>query len=150
MSVDSEIAPILTRRFAGGAHLIPGLVDDLLEVDMLRRLPRPPSSDTIELLSLALSEVLHTITDVCGQQTDADASHIELWLEPSFAIVSVRFRGAPMPDWLLANWDRAQEPAVLAPASDSGWGWLVVREALDGVSHDWSGSAQLIFLEKRF
>jgi len=84
-----------------------------------------------------------------GEQTEADASAVELWADATLVIVCVRFRGAPLPDWLLANWDRAHEPAVLAPGTDSGWGWLLVREALDAVSHAWRGREQLLFLEKR-
>ena len=49
----------------------------------------------------------------------------------------------------LMNWDRGQEPSVLAPSSDIGWGWLLVREALDSVSHTWNGSQQILFLERR-
>ncbi|MEM7188115.1 MAG: hypothetical protein AAF439_00765, partial [Pseudomonadota bacterium] len=105
--------------------------------------------EMLEILGLALNEVLHTIGEICGEQTGPDESSIELWLEQTLLIVCVKFRGAPLPDWLLANWDRAQEPAVLAPNAELGWGWLLVREALDAVSHGWRGSEQLLFLEKR-
>lgn len=149
MSLDSEIAPVLSRRFVGGTPLVPGIVDDVLDEGMRKFEKRSANHDNLELLGLALNEVLHTVTEVCGQQTDADNSYIDLWRERTFVIVCVRFRGAALPDWLIANWDRSQEPAMLAPTIDSGWGWLVVREALDAVSHQWSGSEQMLFLEKR-
>lgn len=145
----TEIAPVLSCQFIGGPGEIPGLVDNLLGVDGLSGLPSLPTPETLEILGLALNEVLHSITDIAGRQTAGDASSVELWVEQTLVILCVRFRGAPLPDWLLQNWDRAQEPAVLAPSIDCGWGWLLVREALDAVSHGWRGSEQLLFLEKR-
>jgi len=149
MSVDGELAPVLTCRFVGGTAEIPGIVDDLIHLGGLASAPRAPGPEALKVLGLALQEVLHTITAFCGQQTEGDASSVEIWVERTLSIVCVRFRGAALPGWLVANWDRSQDPAVLAPASDCGWGWLVVREALDAVSHEWCGSEQLLFLEKR-
>ncbi|MEM7056113.1 MAG: hypothetical protein AAF557_00865 [Pseudomonadota bacterium] len=145
----TEIAPVLSCRFVGGAGDIPKLVEDLLGAGGLAGLPSLPTPETLEILGLALNEVLHSITEISGRQTVGDASSVELWVEETLVILCVRFRGAPLPDWLLQNWDRAQEPAVLAPSIDCGWGWLLVREALDAVSHGWRGSEQLLFLEKR-
>lgn len=145
----TEISPVLSCRFIGGPGEIPNLVDSLLGSSGLSGMPNLPTPETLEILGLALNEVLHSITDIAGRQTDGDASSVELWVEETLVILCVRFRGAPLPDWLLQNWDRAQEPAVLAPSIDCGWGWLLVREALDAVSHGWRGSEQLLFLEKR-
>ena len=145
----TEIAPVLSCRFVGGPGDIPGLVDHLLGLDGLSGLPNLPTPETLEILGLALNEVLHSIADISGRQTTGDNSSVELWVEQTLVILCVRFRGAPLPEWLLQNWDRAQEPAVLAPSIDCGWGWLLVREALDAVSHGWRGSEQLLFLEKR-
>lgn len=149
MVAHSEIAPVLLCRFAGGPGDIPSIVDNLLGLDGLASLPAVPTPETLEILGLALNEVLHSITEIAGPQNEGDASSVELWIEETLVILCVRFRGAPLPDWLLQNWDRAQEPAVLAPSIDCGWGWLLVREALDAVNHGWRGSEQLLFLEKR-
>lgn len=145
----TEIAPVLSCRFAGGQVAIPTVVEELVNARALNAAGLGDTPETLEILGLALNEILHTITEIAGEQTDADASVIELWIERTLLIVCVRFRGAPLPPWLLANWDRAQEPAVLAPRTECGWGWLLVREALDAVSHGWQGSEQLLFLEKR-
>ncbi len=81
-----------------------------------------------------------------GQATSGGVS-LELWVEPKLAVLVVCHAGPALPEWLIANWDRGEEPAVLdAP---SGWGWLLVREALDGVSAAASGDRQLLLLEKR-
>lgn len=149
MSDPIEIAPVLSCRLIGGAASIPVIVDEVLSSDSLNGLPAQPTPETLEVLSLALMEVLHTVTEIAGKQTEADAAAVELWIEPTLVIICVRFRGGPLPDWLIQNWDRAQEPAVLAPSTECGWGWLLVREALDAVSHGWRGSEQLLFLEKR-
>lgn len=140
--------PTLTRPLAGGREVISQIVEDVLSGPEAER-AFSPAPLTRELLTLALSEILHTITDVVGPQTEADASSIELWLDQHLMIVTVRFRGARLPDWLLVNWDRGQEPAILAPRTEFGWGWLLVREALDAVSLDWHGSEQILILEKR-
>lgn len=140
--------PTLIRPLAGGRDAISRIVDDVLAGTDGHRVfaPAPLAK---ELLTLALSEILHTITDVAGPQTDADASSIELWLDQHLLIITIRFRGARLPDWLLVNWDRGQEPEILAPRTEFGWGWLLVREALDSVSLDWMGSEQILILEKR-
>ena len=144
-----EISPVMRCRLIGGAASIPVIVDDVLSPKSLTGTPAQPTPEMLEVLSLALMEVLHSITEISGKQTEADAAAVELWVEPTLIIICVRFRGTPLPDWLIQNWDRAQEPAVLAPSTECGWGWLLVREALDAVSHAWRGSEQLLFLEKR-
>ena len=143
----TSLEPHLTRVFTGGRDGISRIVDAVLSDGHGESLF--PAPVTQELLALALSEVLYTITDIAGAQSEADASSVELWLERHLLIISVRFRGAPLPDWLLANWDRACEPAILAPRTDYGWGWLLVREAFEAVSRDWCGSEQILILEKR-
>ncbi|MEM6662576.1 MAG: hypothetical protein AAF666_10415 [Pseudomonadota bacterium] len=146
---NSEIAPVFCGRLTGGGSAIPDVVDDLIRSEPLAHGHSGITPEMLEIFGLALNEVLHTISEVAGEQTVADDSSIELWVERTLVIVCVKFRGAPLPNWLLANWDRAQEPAVLAPNTETGWGWLLVREALDAVSHGWRGSEQLLYLEKR-
>ena len=140
--------PTLSRPLSGGRDAISHIVDDVLGGTVIDQTfaPAPLSR---ELLTLAMKEILHTVTDVAGPQTDADASSVELWLDQHLLIITVRFRGARLPDWLLVNWDRGQEPAILAPRTEFGWGWLLVREALDAVSLDWVDSEQILILEKR-
>ena len=137
--------PMLIRPLAGGRDDISRIVDAVLDAGT----GFSPAPLTREMLALALHEILHTITDVAGPQTPADASAVELWVDQHLLIITIRFRGARLPDWLLVNWDRGQEPAILAPRTEYGWGWLLVREALDAVSMDWSESEQILILEKR-
>lgn len=149
MAHHTEIAPVLSCRLVGGPSAISSIVDDVLSPQGLAGIPTGPTPEMLEILGLALNEVLHSITEISGRQTEGDAASVDLWVEKTLVIICVRFRGAPMPGWLLTNWDRAQEPATLAPSIECGWGWLLVREALDSVSHCWRGSEQLLFLEKR-
>lgn len=141
-------APVMTRAFSGGPEAIRRIVDAFLWGEE-HGLPLVPAGLTRELLALALSEVLHTITDIAGPQTDADSSSVDLWLERHLMAITVSFRGAPLPRWLLTNWDRGQQPEILAPRTEVGWGWLLVREAFDSVWLDWAGSEQILTLEKR-
>lgn len=139
---------MLIRPLAGGRAAIARIVQDVLAgTDAEQNFV--PATLTRELLALALTEILNTITDVAGPQTEADASSIELWLDRHLLIITIRFRGTPLPDWLLANWDKGQQPTVLPPRADYGWGWLAIREALDAVSLDWQGSEQVLILERR-
>lgn len=141
-------APMLIRPLTGGHATVSRIVEDVLAEPGFQ-LGASPVRLARELLMLALNEILHTIIEVVGPQTDADASSIALWLDRHLLIITIRFRGAPLPDWLLVNWDRGREPAVLAPRTEFGWGWLLVREALDAVSLEWQGSEQVLILEKR-
>jgi hypothetical protein len=139
--------PVLSRPLAGGRGAIGPIVDDVIGGGT------GSQSTTVslarELLGLALREVLHAVTDIAGPQTEADASAIELWLQTDFLVIAIRFHGAPLPRWLLANWDRGTEPEVLAPPTEAGSGWLLVRDVFDSVSLDWAGSEQILLLEKR-
>ncbi len=145
----AELEPLLARRLTGGVRAIAGTVDDVLGQGGLSSLATGVSPEILEILGLSLNEVLYTINEFAGEQTVGDGSSVELWAESTLLVVCVKFRGAPLPDWLLTNWDRGQEPARLAPPSDVGWGWLLVREALDSVFLTWNGSQQLLFLERR-
>lgn len=145
----AEASPILACRLVGGARAIPGIVDDLLGAEGLSRSPAGATPETLEILGLALNEVLHSINEFAGEQSIADDASIELWIGDRLVVICAKFHGNPLPAWLLTNWDRGQEPAVLAPSSDAGWGWLLVREALDNVSLSWRGSQQLLFLDRR-
>ena len=149
MMEHTEAAPVLACPLSGGNREIPRIVSNLINSDGLSGLPGGPTPEMLEILALALNEVLHSINEFAGHQTAADDASVELWVEESLVIICAKFHGKPLPDWLLTNWDRGQEPAVLAPTSDVGWGWLLVREALDNVSHVWSGSQQILFLERR-
>lgn len=145
----AEIAPVLECRLTGGTKVLPGIVDDLLGVAGSTGDGPFPTPETLEILGLALIEVLHTVTDLAGEQTEEDEAGLELWIERNLIIVCLRFSGKPLPDWLLSNWDRAREPAVLAPSTETGWGWLLVREALDSVTLSYAEGQQILFLEKR-
>lgn len=147
---DVEIAPVMACRMEGGNASIPGIVEDVLSQRDVWCVSGHSTPEMLELLGLALNEVLHTIVEFSGAQDPEHHSGVELWVEKSLVVLSIRFKGRMLPEWLLRNWDRGQEPAVLAPPHDLGWGWLLVREALDSVSHTTSGDAQLLFLEKRF
>lgn len=145
----AETSPIVACRLIGGARAIPSIVDDLIGFDKLTETSGKSTPETLEILGLAMNEVLHSINEFAGEQTVADDASVELWTGDTLIVFCAKFHGNPLPDWLTKNWDRAQEPAVLAPSTDAGWGWLLVREALDSVSHIWRGSQQVLFLEKR-
>lgn len=146
----AEIAPVVACRFEGGGAAIPRIVEDLLTRRQAWFQGEGNSPEAVELLGLALNEVLHTIVEFSGVQQPGFQSGVELWVDKALVIMTVHFQGRDLPEWLTINWDRGQEPAVLAPPHDLGWGWLLVREALDSVQHTKSGKCQTLFLEKRF
>ena len=146
----AEVAPVVASGFEGGDAAIPTLVDDVLDQQQAWFRDGLGNPEAIELLGLALNEVLHSIVEFSGIQQADFNSGVKLWVDRSLVILSVHFQGRPLPEWLATNWDRGQEPAVLAPPHDIGWGWLLVREALDSVHHTTSGTHQTLFLEKRF
>lgn len=146
----AEIAPVLACRFEGGNAAIPELVEDVLSQRAVWCGSDPLNPETFELLGLALNEVLHTIVEFSGVQRAEHNARVELWADGSLVILSVRFIGRDLPDWLLRNWDRGQEPALLAPPHDLGWGWLLVREALDSVHRICTENEHILYLEKRF
>ena len=146
----AEIAPVMACRFAGGNAGIPAVVDELLSQRQAWLSIRRSTPDALELLGLALNEVLHTIVEFSGSQDSKLNSGVELWVEETLVILCVHFSGRELPAWLLRNWDRAQEPAVLAPPEDIGWGWLLVREAMDSVTASQRDNRHILFLEKRF
>lgn len=111
-------------------------------------MPRPPSEVALSAIGLALGEVLATVLDFCGPQHRLRGA-VGLWVEPTLAIVSVRFAGPPLPDWLLTNWDRGEPPAVIALPSAVGWGWLLVREAIEGVAQLRTRRGNVLLLERR-
>lgn len=145
----AELGPALEFRLSGGVKSIGPIVDALLGQQGIgaRSLMRTP--EMLDLMALALNEVLHSVQEFAGEQSEGDQSSVELWAERALCIITIRFRGRAMPDWLLTNWDRAREPALLAPPGEKGWGWLLVREALDSVSHAWVDDQQVLFLERR-
>ena len=146
----AEIAPVMACRFEGGNAGIPAVVDELLSQRRAWSSVRRSSPDALERLGLALNEVLHTIVEFSGRQDGDTNSGVELWVEETLVILCVHFSGRGLPEWLLRNWDRAQEPAVLAPPEDIGWGWLLVREAMDSVTASQRDNRHILFLEKRF
>lgn len=111
----AEVGPTVACDLSGGPKSIASIVDLLLGPDGVAGTSPLRSPDTIDLLGLALNEVLHSVHEFAGEQTDGDESCVELWVERTLCIITVRFRGRPLPDWLLTNWDRGREPAVLAP-----------------------------------
>lgn len=145
----TELGPVMACRLSGGVRSISGIIEDLLEAPGLRSAVSGISPEVLEILGLALNEVLFTVHEFSGEQADADASSVELFADSTLLVVCVKFRGQPLPGWLLSNWDRGQEPAKLAPPTEVGWGWLLVREALDSVAHTWCDSQQILFLERR-
>lgn len=141
--------PKLECDLWGGSKSIGVIVETLVGPGGISASGLIRSPETLELLGLALNEVLHSINEFAGEQCEDDASRVEMWVESTLCIFTVSFRGHPLPDWLLTNWDRAQDPAVLAPPTEVGWGWLLVREALDSVTHSWADGQQILFLERR-
>lgn len=144
---------MLLQRTAPMLHVPLGGADSIQRVVArvtagLAASAHPPAPGELEHLALALSEVMLTVIGTCGEQDPASAS-VELWLQPCLAVVTIRFSGPRLPDWLLANWDRGREPAVLTPPTDSGWGWPLVRGELDAIQHQRVPGGQLLLLEKR-
>ncbi len=141
-------APLLQLPFEG-AQGIPSAVETLIGPKGLAGAIRPATPRTLDLLGLAVMEVLHTIVEVSGDPGGRLSGSVALWTEPRLAMIVVRFAGRPLPDRLLADWDRGAEPASPeAPLGCDGWGWLLVREALDGVGAVRSGNRNLLFLER--
>jgi hypothetical protein len=141
-------APLLELPFAG-ARGIPSAVEALIGPRGLGAAIRPATPKTLDLVGLAMMEVLHSIVECSGERRGGPAGSVALWTEPELAVIVVRFAGPPLPGWLVANWDRGEEPtSPEAPRGCGGWGWLLVREALDGVSAVRSGNRNLLFLER--
>ncbi|MEM1300401.1 MAG: hypothetical protein AAGH68_14100 [Pseudomonadota bacterium] len=145
----AELGPSLACSLRGGPRDISSTVETMLGPEGIAGRTSFSTPETVELLGLALNEVLHSVHEFSGEQTDADDSRVELWVEKTLLILTVSFRGMALPEWLLTNWDRCREPAVLTPPGECGWGWLLVREALDSVSHSWVNGRQVLFLERR-
>ena len=147
MPVPVTISPVLDAAL-GDARDIAGAVRAVTGPRGLAGMARRPAPKALELMTMALTEVLQTILDFSGAQ-DPDCAAVGLWVEPTLLVIAVRFAGPPLPDWLIANWDRGEPPAVLAPPGDSGWRWLVVREAFDSAGQQRARRGNLLFLEKR-
>lgn len=141
------LSPVLDTSFAD-ARDIARVVRTVTGPRGLAGLTPPLSARALELAGAALAEVLGAVTDLAGPQDVADAA-VELWVEAGMAVTAIRFRGPPMPDWLVRNWDPGGPPAVLASQAACGWGWLVVREAVDSVCQMRSRRGNLLFIEKR-
>ena len=145
-----EPTPAAQCWLAAGRSDPAGLLDLLFDPRLLNGNGRRISPELTETLRLALLEILHSVFTHSEPVGAEEEGEICLWLEPSLLICSIRFAGTPLPGWLLANWDRAREPGRLAGQEDGGWGWLLVRDAIDTVSYERTGTQQLLFLEKRF
>jgi hypothetical protein len=139
-------APLLDMPFEG-AQGIPPAVEALIGPRGLAGAIRQATPRTLDLVGLAVMEVLHTIVEHLGERRGLSGS-VALWTEPRLAIIAVSWAGPALPDWMLANWDRGEEPASLEAPLGSGWGWLLVREAVDGVSAMRSGSRNILYLER--
>jgi hypothetical protein len=139
-------APALRCVFDSPRSIAPA-VEAVLGPRGLAGRARSLTPKTLDMVGLATMEVLHTVLEHCGDQRAAGGASVELWVEPGLAVLVVGHAGPALPDWLIANWDRGEEPGV--PDASTGWGWLLVREALDGVSAGRCGDRRLLFLEKR-
>lgn len=145
MILQRTSAPALCCAFDSPRSIAPA-VEAVIGPRGLAGIAGAPTPKTLDLVGLATMEILHSVLDHCGDQHGAT---VELWIEPELAVVVVRHCGPALPDWLLVNWDRGEEPALLDTPVGSGWGWLLVREALDGVSASRSGNRRMLLLEKR-
>jgi hypothetical protein len=148
MILQRTSAPALRCPFDGPRSIAPA-VEAVIGPRGLAGIARPLSPGTLDMLGLAAMEVLHTVLEHCGGQRAASGASVELWIEPRLAVLVVRHAGPALPGWLIANWDRGEEPALHDTPCDCGWGWLLVREALDGVGTARAGGRHLLFLEKR-
>lgn len=149
MTVPGTISPMLDAAL-GDARDIAGAVQAMTGPRGLAGMARQPAPKVPDLMAMALTEVLQNVIDFSGAQ-DPDRAAVELWVEPSLVILAVRFAGPPLPDWMIANWDRGEPPAAPAFPGDGGWGWgwLIVREAFDSTGQQPAGGGNLLFLEKR-
>lgn len=141
------ISPVLGAAF-GDAREVHAVVEAITGPRGLSGLGQPPAPKALELIRLALAEVLNSVLDISGTQAPGEGA-VELWVEPTLVVIAVRFGGPALPDWMVANWDRGEPPAMLAPPGDSGWRWLLVREAMDSVSQAAARQGNRLFLEKR-
>lgn len=144
-----ETTPYLKMPLGPGSGAIADAVADLIGPAGLADAYRGLTPESVEMFGLALIEILHSVDEYCGAGALADGAIAELWTGQHLAVLVLRFRGRPLPEWLVANWDRMQEPERLAPSGEAGWGWLLVREALDSVDHRMCADAQMLLLERR-
>ena len=148
MSLDA-FTPAATGQLTGADGDFALLLDRLDLAWNAHRAGHDLPDAVAEILEIALEEVLDGVTRHAGPQAEADGSAVDLWVEPCLIVLCIRFRGAPLPGWLVDNWDRGSPPGRLT-GERRGWqGWLSVREAFDSVCHGWRGSEQQIFLERR-
>ncbi len=140
-------APLLEVPF-DGAHSIPDAVEALIGPRGLAGAIRQATPRTLDLVGLAVMEVLHTIVEHAAHRRGGSSGTAALWTEPRLAMIAVSFAGPPLPAALLSSWDRGQEPEGQGTSGDCGWGWLLVREALDGVSAVRTANRNLLFLER--
>ena len=130
-----ECVPIASRRLIGGQAAVTGISGDLFVAENLSYAGWLPGPKTVDLLSQALDEILQTVTQICGAQSEGDAAAVELWIDRTLMLICVRFRGAPLPGWMIEKWHRGLAPAVLSPGRAPGHRWLLVRDAFESVSH---------------
>jgi hypothetical protein len=147
MILQRTSAPLLRCPFDGSRSIAPA-VEAVIGPRGLGGIARRLTPRTLDLIGVATLEVLHTVIEHCGDQRACGAS-VELWIEPRLAVIVVGYAGAALPGWQIANWDRGEEPTLHDTPPGCGWGWLLVREALDGVSAGRCGGRRLLFLEKR-
>ena len=143
--LDRTSAPAL-RCVIDGPRAIAPAVEAVIGPRGMGGLARSLTPKTLDMIGLAAMEVLHTVLEHRGCQGPAGGVLVELWVQPALAVLVVDHAGPSLPGWLIANWDRGDEPAALDASS---WGWLMVREALDGVGTARRGDRRLILLEKR-
>lgn len=144
--IPQRIATPALRCLVDGPRSIAPAVEAVIGARGLAGRAPSLTPKTLDMIGLAVMEALHTVLEHRGDQRRGRGVSVELWVEPTLAVMVVDHPGPALPDGLVANWDRGDEPAVLDGLS---WGWLLVREALDGVSTASRGDRQLLFLEKR-
>lgn len=144
IALSCSVAPLTHARLAD-ARDIPAAVQAIAGPRGLGRAAPPGAAGTLGLVGAALAEALQSVVELNGAQ-DPDRAGVELWVEPTLMIVVVRFAGPPLPEWLVANWDRGEAPR--RPRT-GGWGWLTVREAMHGASQQRGRGHNLLFLEIR-
>ena len=152
MILQRTSVPALRCPFDGHRSIQPA-VEAVIGPYGLAGAARSLTPKTLNLIGLAMMEVLHSVLEHCGDQPASVGACVELWIEPKLAVIAVAHAGPALPGWLLANWDRGEEPALDETPAGTGWGWLLVREALDSVGAVRSGrrcgGRRLLFLEKR-
>lgn len=148
MILQRTLAPTVQCPVESHRSIVPA-VEAMIGREGLAGAAKGITPGILDMVGLAVMEVLHTLLERCGEQRPGDGPTVELWIEPRLAVIAVSWTGPALPDWLLARWDRGDETAMFEAPPGSSWGWLLVREALDSVTTARRGGRRLLLLEKR-